>query len=179
MNGPNERKWYKALLPGMVTDVSTGSFRYEIGRTYTTGGPLVICRSGFHYCPRIVDTYKFYPPCPGTVICLVTPLGDTLEAPPETFFGRSRADKYCTDKLRVDRELTPDEIVDTVLDEINESYDDADRFESATRIHYMYDDCLSYLLSRYRQSSDYERAVLFAGAFARNEWKLRLIWTKK
>ena len=35
-------------------------FKYEIGKSYTTKGKLVICENGFHACEKLVDCFNYY-----------------------------------------------------------------------------------------------------------------------
>lgn len=86
-------KGYKAF----DSDLTCRNFKYEIGHTYEMEGKPVICEKGFHFCKSIADTYKYYPGSDSTRICEVEALGDVVT---------DDNIKFCTNKIRIVREIT-------------------------------------------------------------------------
>jgi hypothetical protein len=35
-------------------------FQFEVGKTYTQKGKLVICKNGFHFCEKVADCFSYY-----------------------------------------------------------------------------------------------------------------------
>ena len=84
-------------------DLTCRGFQYEIGKTYTIEGELKICENGFHFCKELINCfyhYKF-----GSRICEVESLG-AIDSEDE--------EKFCTDKIRIIRELSFEEICDEI-----------------------------------------------------------------
>jgi len=91
-NAKESMKGYKAFNK----DLQCRGMQYEIGGTYELGNTPICCERGFHFCKSISDCYKFYERSDETRICEVEALGDIV-----TDYGF----KYCTDKIRVIREV--------------------------------------------------------------------------
>ena len=85
-------KGYKAF----DKDLQCRGMQYEIGGTYELGDTPVCCKKGFHFCKSISDCYNFYDMTDETRICEVEALGDVVT---------SDRIKYCTDKIRIIREV--------------------------------------------------------------------------
>ena len=128
MEKSNDVKYYKAFDPGL----SCRGFLYKVGYAYCMDEAPVICRRGFHYCPALSDVYRFYPTSPLTRVCLVTPFGKMVcEEFEDLGFMTSSCkflvEKFCTNRIRIDRELEPDEIVRTLVEERDELKFQSDR----------------------------------------------------
>ena len=78
--------------------------RYEVGVTYTTDAPMVLCRRGFHFCRSVLHVYLYYPRSFDTRICEVEASGPCMQSFDET--------KCVTGSLRIVRELSPEEILE-------------------------------------------------------------------
>ena len=86
-----------------------GGFQYELGKTYEMFGELEVCRSGFHFCTRLVDCFSYYRFDPCNKVAVVEVLGRI-----ERERDDDGAEKCCTDKIRIVRELKWDEVLKLV-----------------------------------------------------------------
>ena len=91
-------KGYKAFKPGWVCR----DFQYEIGKTYELpeDQKLQICKCGFHFCKNPIDVFGYYSIEDGTLFAEVEALGDI----------QYEGTKYCTNKIRIVREFTIEEL---------------------------------------------------------------------
>lgn len=96
-------KAYKAFWP----DMTCRGFQYEIGQTYEMDEKPHVCKRGFHACRYIEDTLRFYLPYEKPIICEVELLGDLSYTLDET--------KIATNKIRIVRKLTRQEIIDHTM----------------------------------------------------------------
>jgi hypothetical protein len=89
-------KGYKGFYDDLT---AYGDFQYRVGDEYVMYEDPVICRRGFHFCGRLSNTMNYFPPLKSRY-CEVLALGklDRL------------GDKYCTDRIRIVRELSVPEI---------------------------------------------------------------------
>lgn len=96
---------YKAFGPGWVCR----GFQYEIGKTYKLkkGETLEMCRCGFHFCKNLVDVFGYYPLDESTLIAEVIALGEI----------RQEGTKYVTDKIKIVRLLTREELQKLIRDD--------------------------------------------------------------
>ena len=95
---------YKATLNMKCRD-----FTYEVGKTYSIS-KLKICKIGFHYCPKMVDTLRYYNYHPTNFILLeVEVLGNV----------KTKDDKGATDKIKVLRIVPKEEYDEDMIAEIN------------------------------------------------------------
>lgn len=85
---------------GFYNDLTAyGDFQYKVGDEYVMFKDPVVCRNGYHFCRRLSDAMNYFPP-PESRYCEVLALGK-----------RERlGDKYCTDRIRIVRELSVKEI---------------------------------------------------------------------
>lgn len=96
-------KGYKAFNEGWICR----GFQYEIGKTYELpeGSPLQICKSGFHFCKNPIDVFAYYPHHSNTVIAEIEALGNI----------KHEGTKYCTDKIKILREISIQELESLIL----------------------------------------------------------------
>jgi YD repeat-containing protein len=75
---------------------------YEIGKEYKMDKMPIICVQGFHYCENAKDVLVYYPYCKSFKLLEIENLGDI----------DYEIDKYCSNHIRVVREITdPDELI--------------------------------------------------------------------
>ena len=89
-------KGYKAFN----YDLTCKDFQYEVGKEFVFDGKPIPCQQGFHFCRLIADCYNFYPMSESTRICEVEAVGD-IETNDDI--------KYCTNKIKVVREITDEQ----------------------------------------------------------------------
>lgn len=75
-------------------------FQYNVGETYSLDGELEICKNGFHYCKRLADLSLYFDLSKSRV-CEVEILGNEVV---------DEEKKLTTDKIRIVRELSKEEI---------------------------------------------------------------------
>ena len=95
-------KGYKVFDP----DWTCRNFKYEVGKTYEHKGELELCRSGFHFCKKAIDCFKYYEFNPNNKVAEVVALGRIIEGDGDT--------KCVTDKMKIERELSWHEVLDLV-----------------------------------------------------------------
>jgi hypothetical protein len=98
-------KGYKAFQFDLSCRPNGNVVKYRVGRGYTLEGPPVLCQRGFHFCPRLYDVFMWYGWVFDIRVCEVEAAGRRVESPD----GR----KCCTDRIRIVRELSPEEIVNS------------------------------------------------------------------
>ena len=80
---------------------------YKVGEVATQDGDLLICENGIHFCRKLKDVHRFYRLDDEDVaVCEVEILGDVVDWGDGT--------KSCTNRLRVLRRLSEDEIFEKV-----------------------------------------------------------------
>ena len=90
-------KGYKAFNK----DLTCREFQYEIGKEFEYKGKIELCRSGFHFCKRIVDIQNYYDlKDESTRLCEIEAVGQVIEG----------NDKCVTDKIKIIREISKDEM---------------------------------------------------------------------
>ncbi len=75
-------------------------FQYKIGETYELGEgeTLRMCKCGFHFCKNLPDVFGYYGPY-GIKVAQIEALGEIVQ----------EGTKFCTDKIRIIREVKSDE----------------------------------------------------------------------
>lgn len=99
-------KAYKAFNP----DMTCRGFQYEIGKTYEIQGEPIMCARRFHACLNLETVFRYYSPYKKPILCEVEVLGDVIH-------GRFFDDKVVTNKIKIVRELTEDEVTKYALDQ--------------------------------------------------------------
>lgn len=92
-------------------DWTCRGFQYEVGKTYEMEGIPVICEKGFHFCKSLRDCFYYYD-FDGAKIAEVTALGQidqTVDKSGDDILNQ----KFCTNKIRIDREVSWEEITAT------------------------------------------------------------------
>ena len=79
-------KAYKASYNGKCQ-----SLKYEVGKTYTFNGELVMCSAGFHFCNNLDDLLAYYPMRKDLKIFEIDVLGEVI----------TQGNKSVTNKLKV------------------------------------------------------------------------------
>lgn len=102
---------YKAFDTGYTCR----DFQYEIGKTYTleNGKELKICGNGFHFCRKLKDVFKYYPLEISPVFAVVEALGKVIDDD----------DKSVTDKIKIVKKLTLEEVMAHINSDITEQCD--------------------------------------------------------
>jgi len=97
-------KGYKAFNK----DWTCRDFQYEIGKTYelAEGEKLKMCKCGFHFCANPIDVFGYYPMDGETKIAVIEALGNIEQ----------EGTKFCTDKIRIIKEFTPEQLQALILD---------------------------------------------------------------
>ena len=75
---------------------------YELYKEYTLEGKLEICRNGYHFCKDMIYVFTYYTPNKCRVFEIDTLDGDII--------SDVRDIKYCTNKIKLIREVFPDEL---------------------------------------------------------------------
>lgn len=92
---------YKVFEP----DWTCRGFQYEVGKSYEIDRPIEICKEGFHFCTALANCFKYYPFSSLVKIATIEAYGDITT---ENNY------KYCTDKIRILKELPWSEVIDLV-----------------------------------------------------------------
>ena len=102
-------KGYKAFNK----DLTCRDMQYEVGQTYEMEESPVCCERGYHFCKNIADVYKYYSMSENTRICEVVALGDVVS---------DDGIKYCTNKIKIVREIKSKAIKHCNVDKTDVGY---------------------------------------------------------
>lgn len=95
-------KGYKVFNP----DWTCRGYQFEVGKTFTEDVTPVCCGSGFHFCTKVADCFKYYAFNPDNKVAEVEALGD---------IDTNEDDSKCsTNKIHIIREITWHEVLDLV-----------------------------------------------------------------
>jgi len=73
-------KAFKGFNKNSDGTLSCRDFTYEVGKTYNYDGSISLCKSGFHACHELHQTWYFYPNNGDNVFCEVECGGDIIES---------------------------------------------------------------------------------------------------
>lgn len=115
---------------GFNKDLTCQSFKYEIGKIYEMKEEPRLCERGFHFCNSLQNVFEYYPLHKKHTFCEIEAYGYIV--------SDGDYKKYCTNKIKIIRELDLDEILSIVGDIKDKDlfikfYDD-DRFD----VHQMF-----------------------------------------
>ena len=131
----------------MKKDQTCRGFKFEVGKTYEVEGDPVLCRNGFHFCKDLVLTLEYYPideDINENLYAEVEICGDyKLEEP--------TGHKGVTNRLKILRILSEDEVLSTVYDNCNSGNYNSGNYNSG------------YYNSGYRNSGYYNSGYYNSG----------------
>ena len=106
----NNEKYYKALLKEPYMTSKYGNMKYELGKEYNIEGNLELCHNGYHFCDAIENVFNYYSNS-NIMIFEVEPIGNILK----------RNNKYCSEGIKLIREIPKEEITDIAFISLNKS----------------------------------------------------------
>ena len=83
-------------------DYTCRGVKFEVGQTYTIDAAPIMCERGYHFCEKVADCFNYYSFDPNNKVFEVEATGDTVKG----------EDKHITNKLRIVRELTWNEMLE-------------------------------------------------------------------
>lgn len=90
---------YKVFNP----DWTCREFKFAVGKTYEEDVKPSCCNEGFHFCTELKDCFSYYSFDPDNKVAEIEALGD-IDA-------KTGDSKCCTNKIKIVRELTWDEVL--------------------------------------------------------------------
>ena len=105
---------------GFDEDFKCRGFQYEVGKTYTYIGGIKICERGFHFCKRLNNVLTYYPRFYFSFDKQHTYWRTRNRYAIVEALGRYITDdksKYVTDKIRIIKELSEEEMHEILLAE--------------------------------------------------------------
>lgn len=91
-------KGYKVFNPNWTCL----DFQYKVGMSYEMDGLPICCNRGFHFCVKLVDCFSYYNFNPENKVAEIEAYGEI-----DTNDNR----KYCTNKIKIVRELSWEEVL--------------------------------------------------------------------
>lgn len=89
-------------------DLKCLDFQYEIGKTFEYDGEIEVCEKGFHFCDELPYCFEYYPAdFSKTRIAEIEASGNIIRDIDE-------GHKFCTNKIKIIRELDIDEIFEKI-----------------------------------------------------------------
>ena len=85
------------------SDWTCRGFQYEVGRSYEMDDAPVVCDRGFHFCLKASDCFNFYDFDSNNRVAEIEAYGEIDMLADES--------KYCTNKIRIVREIPWDEVL--------------------------------------------------------------------
>ena len=97
---------YKALNKDMST--LYGNIVYELNKEYEIEGKLIMCENGYHFCNELFNVFNYY-------------LSNSRVFEIDTLDGEiiKKGDKYCTNKIKIIKEISEDEINKYIEDNLD------------------------------------------------------------
>ena len=87
-------------------DWTCRGFQYEVGKTYEMKKTPVCCNRGFHFCGKLINCFGYYDFDSENKVAEIEALGAIDDDGYE--------EKYCTNKIKIVRELSWHEVLDLV-----------------------------------------------------------------
>ena len=87
-------------------DWTCRGFQYEVGKTYEMKEDPVCCDRGFHFCGKLIGCFKYYDFDSENKVAEIEALG--------AIDDDGNEEKYCTNKIKIVRELSWHEVLDLV-----------------------------------------------------------------
>ena len=87
-------------------DWTCRGFQYAVGETYEMEDEPSCCNRGFHFCGRLIDCFNYYDFDSNNKVAEIEATGAVDDDGNE--------EKYCTNKIRIVRELSWNEVLDLV-----------------------------------------------------------------
>ena len=86
------------------SDWTCRGFQYEVGKTYEMEEAPACCKRGFHFCRKLIDCFNYYRFDSENKVAEIEAMGaiDKMDS------------KFCTNKIKIIRELTWHEVLDLV-----------------------------------------------------------------
>ena len=86
------------------SDWTCREFQYEVGKTYEMKEGPVCCKRGFHFCGKLIDCFNHYRFDSKNKVAEIEAMGAIDK----------RDSKFCTNKIKIVRELSWHEVLDLV-----------------------------------------------------------------
>ena len=90
---------------GFNEDLTCRNFKYEIGETYEMKKRPIVCERGFHFCKELKNVFNYYPLYKKYIFCEIEAYNNIIS---------DNNEKYCTNKIKIIRVLSLDEILDII-----------------------------------------------------------------